>query len=71
MAMASDDVQDLVSRMSSPNAILTALIIVLVVFTRGMVTKPKTYRLFPVWAVVEIALTSYLLPQDGLGRRIL
>ncbi|KAL4737903.1 cytochrome P450 [Aspergillus similis] len=33
------------------------------------VFKPRSYTVFPVWAAIEIALASYLLRGDGIGRR--
>ncbi|KAL6360663.1 hypothetical protein LRP88_06370 [Fusarium phalaenopsidis] len=39
-------------------------------FLQRLLAKPRSYELFPVWATIEIALASYLLRGEGLGRRI-
>ncbi|CAM1508996.1 Fc.00g027350.m01.CDS01 [Cosmosporella sp. VM-42] len=44
--------------------------IFLAVLVRNLISKPKPYKLFPVWATIEIALASYFLRGNGLGRRI-
>ncbi|KNG49957.1 cytochrome p450 [Stemphylium lycopersici] len=50
----------------------TCVIVVLVmILAHRFTTTPKPYQLFPVWAPLEIALTSHLLSEKGLGRRIL
>ncbi|KAH7152842.1 putative cytochrome P450 [Dactylonectria macrodidyma] len=33
--------------------------------------KPKQYKLFPIWATVEVAIASYVLRGPGLGYRVL
>ena len=58
--------------MSFSGPILVAVVaIVFAYFIYRTLAKPTTYKVFPVWAVLEIALMSQLLPQNGLGRRIL
>jgi hypothetical protein len=47
------------------------LSLLLAVLLHKAFAKPKTYKTFPVWATIEIAITSYLLCRDGVGRRIL
>ncbi|KAI9373307.1 cytochrome P450 [Aspergillus egyptiacus] len=48
----------------------TIIAIFLVALCRKLLYKPKRYRVFPVWAIIEIAIASYVLRGDGLGRRV-
>lgn len=48
-----------------------AIAIIIVVLCQRMICRPKKRNLFPVYATVEIAVASYILRGDGLGRRIL
>ncbi|KAM0434013.1 hypothetical protein ACHAPT_003957 [Fusarium lateritium] len=48
--------------------VIAALLVALVL--QRLMARPKEYELFPVWATIELALASYMLRGDGLGRRI-
>jgi hypothetical protein len=51
---------------------LQALVVAItILFIHRLATKPTPYKRFPVWATLEVALTSYLISENGLGRRIL
>lgn len=57
-----------------PNAqiVYTAVFIVAAaVVLHRLLYKPRQYKLFPVWAAVEIAITSYLVSEKGWGSRLL
>jgi hypothetical protein len=70
--MANGALQDVISTMSAPISILSFVVAVLgVVFIHRMTAKARPYKLFPVWATLEVALTSHLVAQNGIGRRIL
>jgi hypothetical protein len=49
----------------------TLIAIFFVVLFQKLISKPKKYKLFPIWATIEIAVASYILRGDGLGRQIL
>ncbi|KAJ5207721.1 hypothetical protein N7449_002100 [Penicillium cf. viridicatum] len=40
------------------------------VICRKLVSTPKRYNLFPVWATIEVAIASYILRGNGPGRLI-
>ncbi|KAH8595413.1 putative cytochrome P450 [Bisporella sp. PMI_857] len=42
----------------------------LAVALHRMIYKPKKYKLFPIWATIEIAVAGYVLSRGGLGRDI-
>jgi hypothetical protein len=70
--MLDNSVWNVVSNISSSNLTLAVLVITgIVVLIRRTIAQPKPYQLFPVWAILEVALTSYLVPKHGLGQRIL
>ncbi|KAL2677162.1 hypothetical protein Neosp_010930 [[Neocosmospora] mangrovei] len=48
--------------------IVTALALALLL--RKFMLRPKTDNIFPVWAMIELALVSYILRGDGISRRI-
>jgi hypothetical protein len=53
------------------NVVSQAFAVVLLAgLLRTVIFKHKKYKLFPVWATIEIALTCYILGGDGLSRRI-
>ncbi|KAI4665095.1 uncharacterized protein J4E79_003395 [Alternaria viburni] len=56
---------------ANTGVIAVAIIILIVIFIDRVASKPKPYQLFPVWATLEIGLTSHLFSENGLGRRIL
>lgn len=43
----------------------------LALLLRKLMFRPKIDNIFPVWAMFELALVSYILRGDGIGRRIL
>ncbi|KAH0596650.1 hypothetical protein MHUMG1_05768 [Metarhizium humberi] len=47
-----------------------AFAIIVLVICQRMICRPKKHNLFPVYATIEIAVASYVLRGDGLGRRI-
>ncbi|PGH14187.1 hypothetical protein AJ79_03160 [Helicocarpus griseus UAMH5409] len=47
-----------------------AIIFVVLCHKLELLYRPKRYKLFPVWATIEIAIASYVLREDGLSRRI-
>ncbi|CBF82309.1 protein CYP550B2 [Aspergillus nidulans FGSC A4] len=49
-------------------SVITAVFIS--VLCRKLLYKPRNYALFPVWATIEVAIASYLLRGDGIGRRV-
>jgi hypothetical protein len=70
--MLDNSVWNLVSIIFSSKLILAVLGTAgFAVLIHRTIAQPKPYQLFPVWAVIEVALTSYLVPKHGLGQRIL
>ncbi|KAI8714698.1 hypothetical protein NCS52_01190200 [Fusarium sp. LHS14.1] len=51
-------------------AYTTVTAVFLALLLRKLVSRPKTDNIFPVWAMIELALVSYILRGDGIGRRI-
>lgn len=45
-------------------------VVLLAGLLRSVMLKPKRYKMFPVWATIEIALSCYTLSGNGLSRRI-
>jgi hypothetical protein len=60
--------QWMVSKSSGFNVVYKTLaVVVLAGLLHKVIFRRKTYKLFPAWAAIEIALTSYLLGRGGLG----
>ncbi|PSN64410.1 putative cytochrome P450 [Corynespora cassiicola Philippines] len=67
------DFRGMVSHQQDQNVILNVfLVTITILFIYKLLRKSKPYAIFPVWATIEVALTSHLLlPRNGLGHHIL
>ena len=69
--MESGAVPRMLSAFSGTNAVYRLAIAVLLA---GLLYRwsfrPKTYTTFPVWAAIEIALTSLIVSKGGISRRL-
>lgn len=52
-------------------AVILALFLNIILRRRVHASKPRSQKLFPVWATIEIALATYILRRNGLARRVL
>ncbi|KAL4958639.1 cytochrome P450 [Aspergillus stella-maris] len=43
---------------------------VFILLLRRFTSRPKAYKLFPVWATIEIAVAGFILQGDGWGKRL-
>ena len=48
---------------------VVVLVLLAAVLHRAL-SKPKAYKVFPVWATIEIAVASYVLSGKGWGRHV-
>lgn len=54
----------------STSVLATFVVLIALAITYRFFNRSKTVFI-PVWVVLEVALTSFLLPKNGRGRRIL
>jgi len=69
--MQSGAVQRLLSTYAGLNvAYKVATAILLAGLLHKMISKPRKYKHFPVWATIELAVAGFIIPSNGLARRI-
>jgi hypothetical protein len=70
--MQNGAIQRMLSTASFDSNVVYKLVAVILLagLLHKVIFKPKKYKLFPVWAAIEIALTGYIISRGGLSRRI-